>query len=255
MAGLPPQRENLWLNLGCNVAAPAIVLSKLSERLGPRTALVVALVFPLGYGIYDLWRRRTVNVLSALGFAGTLATGGLGLLKLEPFWFAVKDATVPALIGLTVVLSQWTKRPLIRSLLFSEQVIDVPRVEAALDARGERPAFVRLLNGSSWLLGGSFALSAVLNFCLARTLITVRPDAPEFNAQLGRMTLWSWPVIVLPSLVIMVFALWRLLKGIEALTGLTLDEILHQPPDRAAAPPRPVVPEKAEVHSRDPDPS
>ena len=236
MPGTPTQRENLWLNLGCNVAAPALILSNLSERLGPKTALVTALAFPLGYGIYDLVRRRTFNFLSGLGFVGTMATGGLGLLKLDPFWFAVKDAVVPALIGVAVVVSQWSRKPLIRSLLFNDQVVDVARVEAALDTRGRRPDFLRLLNGSSWLLGGSFALSALLNFFLARYLITLRPGDPGFNAQLGRMTWWSWPVVLIPQMAMLMFALWRLLKGAESLSGLTLDEILRQPPDKAPAP-------------------
>jgi hypothetical protein len=230
----PPPKENLLLNLACTVAAPALILSKLSERLGAKTALIVALSFPLAYGIYDLIKRRNFNFLAALGFASTLATGGLGLMKLAPFWFAVKEAVVPTLIGLTVVVSQWTRKPLVRTMLFNEQVINVPRVEAALDARGQRPAFLSLLSNSSWLLAGSFVLSAVLNFGLARFLIKSMPDTPEFNAELGRMTLWSWPVIVVPSMIIMVFALWRLLKGLEQLSGLTLDEILHQPPEKKA---------------------
>jgi len=232
----PPRKENLLLNLACNVAAPALILSKLSGRLGPKTALIVALSFPLAYGIYDLIKRRNFNFLAALGFASTLATGGLGLMKLAPFWFAVKEAVVPTLIGLTVVVSQWTRKPLVRTMLFNEQVINVPRVEAALDAKGQRPAFLSLLSNSSWLLAGSFVLSAVLNFGLARFLIKSMPDSPEFNAELGRMTLWSWPVIVVPSMIIMVFALWRLLKDLEQLSGLTLDEILHQPPEKKAAP-------------------
>lgn len=240
MSAKPPPRENLLLNLACNVAAPTIILSNLSkaERLGPKWGLIVALAFPLAYGIYDLLRRRTFNFLSALGFVSTLATGGLGLMKLPPLWFAVKEAAVPTLIGLTVLISQWCKRPLVRSMMFNEQLVNVPRVEAALDERNERPAFDGLLDRASWLLAGSFALSAGLNFFLARLLIHSPPDTPEFNAELGRMTLWSWPVIALPSMAVMMFALWRLLQGVERLTGLTLDEIMHAPPEKKkAAPP------------------
>jgi len=41
----PPKPENIWLNLLCNLALPALVLSKLSpeNRLGPVGALVVGL--------------------------------------------------------------------------------------------------------------------------------------------------------------------------------------------------------------------
>jgi len=230
------KQENLFLNLACNVAAPTLVLSKLStaERLGPKLGLIVALAFPLAYGIYDLVRRRNFNFIAALGFASTLATGGLGLLKLAPFWFAVKEAAVPSLIGATVLVSHWFGRPVVRSMLFNEQVVDVPRVDAALAERGQQPAFAGLLAQSSGLLAASFFLSAALNFGLARALISATPDTPEFNEQLGRMTLWSWPVIVLPSMAVMMFALWRLLKGVERITGLTFEQILRQPPEKAA---------------------
>ncbi len=235
----PAKSENLLLNLACNVVAPSLMLTKGAKwlHLEPKVALLAALAFPLGYGLYDFVQRRNFNFVSAIGFFGTLATGGLGLLKLEPFWFAVKEAAVPSLIGLAVVISQWTKKPMVRALLFNEQVIDIARVEAALDVRGRRADFTRLLNGSSWLLAFSFLISAGLNFGLARYLITSTPDTPEFNEQLGRMTLWSWPAIVLPSMVIMMIALWRLLKGLQELSGLTLDEILRQPPEPKKAAP------------------
>ena len=232
-----PKRENLLVNLVCNIAVPMLILSKLSDRLGATNALLLALAFPLGYGAYDFWQRRSVNFVSGLGFFSTLATGGLGLLKLAPFWFAVKEACVPALIGVAVLVSQWTKRPLVRQFLLNDQVINLPRVDAALDEHGMRPAFEALLRASSVLLAGSFFLSSFLNFALARYLITAMPDTPEFNAQYGRMLGWSWPVIVVPSMAVMMFALWRLVKGLEKMTGLQFDEILHAPPEKTKAAP------------------
>jgi hypothetical protein len=228
----PPPKENLLLNLACNVAAPAIILTKLNEQLGPRNALLLALSFPLIYGLYDLLKRRNFNYLAALGFTSTLATGGLGLLKLDPFWFAIKEAVVPSLIGLTVLVSQWTRKPLVRTMLLNEQVIDVPRVEAAIEAGAHRVEFLTLLKTSSWLLAGSFGLSAALNFVLARLIITAMPDTPLFNEQLGRLTWMSYLVIMLPSMAVMIYALMRLLKGLQRLTGLKLEEILHPPPEK-----------------------
>lgn len=233
-AATPPRQENLLLNIACNVVAPALILTKAGKWFGldPKTALLAALAFPLAYGLYDLVKRRNLNLLAALGFTSTLATGGLGLLKLEPFWFAVKEAVVPALIGLTVLGSQWTKKPLVRTMLFNDQVIDVPRVETAIATGGRQADFRNLLRTSTWFLTGSFALSAGLNFLLARIIITAMPDTPLFNEQLGRLTWLSYIVILLPSMAMMMYALWRLFKGLERLTGLTLDEILRQPPDR-----------------------
>ncbi len=55
MPAQPPKRENLFINLGCNVALPSIILNWGSKAawLGPKWALVIALVFPVGYSIYD----------------------------------------------------------------------------------------------------------------------------------------------------------------------------------------------------------
>ena len=227
-----PKRESLLANIILSIAVPVFILSKLSDRLGARNALLLALAFPLGYGLYDAWRRRKFNFISALGFFSTLATGGLGMMRLEPFWFAVKEAAVPAIIGVMVIISQWTKRPLVRTFLLNDQVINLPRINAALDERGLHGAFEKLLASSSWLLALSFALSAVLNYALARYLITAMPDTAEFNAQYGKMLWWSWPVIVVPSMLVMIFILWRLVKGLQLITGLKLEEILHAEPDK-----------------------
>jgi hypothetical protein len=40
----------------------------------------------------------------------------------------------------------------------------------------------------------------------------------------------SWPVIVIPSMAMMMVAMWRLMKGITQLTGLTFDEVLRAEP-------------------------
>jgi hypothetical protein len=222
-----PKRESLLLNLLLSIAIPVLILSKLSDRLGARNALLLALAFPLGYGLYDAWRRRKFNFIAALGFLSTLATGGLGLMRLDPFWFAVKEAAVPAIIGVMVLVSQWTKRPLVRTFLLNEEVMNLPRINAAIDGAGRRPEFERLLSSSSWLLAASFALSSTLNYLLARHLITAMPETVEFNEQYGKMLWWSWPVIVVPTMLVTVFALWRLIKGLQTVTGLKLEEILH----------------------------
>jgi hypothetical protein len=233
----PARRENLLLNLACNIVVPTVVLMKFSSErwLGPIPGLLVALSFPVGYGIQDFCRRRRTNFISIIGFASVLLSGGLGVLKVGGMGFAVKEAVVPTIIGAMVLISLRTKRPLVRELLYNDQVIDVPKVDAALEARGNRAAFEQLLERSSYLLASSFLLSAALGFCLARYLLRGTPGTPEFNGQLGRMHLLSWPVIVLPMLVISMAALWKLLHGIEALTGLDFEAIFHQPPKKEDA--------------------
>lgn len=224
-----PKKESLLFNVLFSLVLPALTLSKLSapDRLGPVLALVVALSFPIGYGVLDFVRRRQANFIAIIGFVGTLLTGGLGLVQANLFWFAVKEAAVPSVIGIAVLLSLKTRRPLVHTFLYNDQVIDVARVDAALAEKGTRPAFERLLVTSSYLLALSFLVSAILNFALARYLLKSPPGTPEFNDQLSRMLWLSWPVIVVPSTIVTVIALWRLLAGLNRLTGLTLEEVFH----------------------------
>ncbi len=227
-----PQRENLLLNLVCNLALPALVLSRLSkpEYLGPVWGLVFALIFPLGYGIWDFVQRRQTNFISVIGFTSVLLTGGLGLMKVDGIWFAVKEAAVPAIIGGAVLVSMKSRRPLVRQFLLNDQLIDMPRVQDALNERGNEQAFQRLIANATYWLAASFLLSAILNFILARYLLKSPTGTVEFNAELARMTLLSWPVIVVPSTGMMMFALWRLIRGLRQLTGLDFDQIVRAEP-------------------------
>lgn len=239
-SGVPPEfkhcvpeptapRENLLVNLICNIAVPTYVLTSLSkeERLGPLWGLVLAILFPVGYGLYDFARRRRTNFISIIGFLSVLLTGVLGLMQVGGFGFAVKEAVMPTLIGAAILISLRTPRPLVKELLFNEQIIDVARVTAVLAEQGRQRELDRLMLKVSLWLGGSFVLSAVLNFSLASYLLRGTPGTPEFNAQLGRMHLLSWPVIVVPSMLVMMAVFWRLISGLKRLTGLSTDAILR----------------------------
>jgi hypothetical protein len=229
--------ENLLLNIVCNVAVPTAILTWMSSDrwLGPKWGLLVALSFPVGYGLYDFIARRRWNFISIIGFVSVLFSGGFGLLKVGGLWFAVKDAAIPGIIGLVVLASMRAKTPLVTELLYNPQVIDVEKVGSALAARDAQAPFARLLRQSTGLLSLAFFVSAALNYALARHLLQSPPGTAAFNGELAKMHLLSWPVIVLPSMAMMMFVLWRLLRGITALTGLPLDDIFHSQPDKKAS--------------------
>jgi hypothetical protein len=224
-----PKPENMLLNLVCNIVLPTLVLMKFSTDrfLGPAWGLVVALIFPISYGAYDLAKRKKTNFLSILGFVSVLLSGGMGLLKADGFWFAVKDAVLPTCIGAMVLTTLRSKTPLLREMFFNEQVVDVARVDAALAERGGRDQFEALVRRASVWLAVSFLVSAPVNFALARYILVAPPGTPEFNAQLGRMHVLVWPVIVVPSMIAMMVIFWKLISGLSQLTGLTTDEIFR----------------------------
>jgi hypothetical protein len=229
---LPPKPENLWLNLGFNAVAPALVLSLLSSEawLGPTLALIAALLFPLGYGAWDLWRRRTWNLFSVIGVTGTLLTGGLGLLKMGGIWFAVKEAAVPIVLGAAIPLSLRTRQPLVRTLLYNDQVLDTARIHQALSERGNLERFETLLAWVSWVLGITLLGSAAVNFALAFWLLPSQSGTDEFNRQLAKLQFWSWPSTFIPVSAGMFLALFRTLKVLEVLTGLPGKALFHPAP-------------------------
>ena len=88
-------------------------------------------------------------------------------------------------------------------------------------------AFEALLRRSSIWLAVTFIASAPVNYALARYILRSPPGTPEFNAQLGRMHLLVWPVIVVPCMIVMMGVFWRLITGLKQITGLSTDAILR----------------------------
>ncbi len=220
--------ENPFVSLVFNIVVPSIILNKYSEadKLGPVNGLLIALAFPIGYSIWDYIARRHISFISALGFISILLTGIFTLIQLPVHWLAIKEAAVPSVIGIAIIVSMRTKSPLVKKLLYNDAVINVELVETKITSSHHKENFEKLLAQSSYLLAASFLISAILNFVLAKLLLHSEPGTAAFNQELGKMNALSWPVIVLPSMAMMMFALFRLLKGIKSLTGLDTEQIL-----------------------------
>ncbi len=224
----PSANPNPLVNILVNIVFPAVILNKFSgpERLGPFLALILGLSLPLLFGAWEFYTTRHRNFVSILGFVSILLTGGLGLLQVDGLWFAVKEASIPALIGIATIVSVKTKSPFVKLMLYNDKVVNIPVVDAALDKNQARPGFERLMLSTTMVLAASFALSAVLNFFLAVWLLKSPAGTPEFNEELGKMTALSYPVIVVPSLLVMMIAVWMLIRGLKRLTGLEMHDIL-----------------------------
>jgi hypothetical protein len=230
VTAVPRKPENPFINIVCNIVLPSIVLMKFStdKWLGPLWGLIIALIFPVGYGIYDLATRKKTNVLSILGFISVLLSGGLALAKIGSTGFAFKEAALPTVIGIAVLVSLRTKRPLVREMLYNESLIDVPRVDAALAARGEQAHFEERLQHASVWLAVTFLASAPVNYFLALYVLTAPPGTAEFNDQLARMNWVSLIVIALPSMGAMMIVFYKLMNGLAELSGLTQEEIFRE---------------------------
>ena len=140
--------------------------------------------------------RRGFNFYSALGFVSVLLTGGIGLLKLPVEWLAIKEAAVPFIIGIAVLVSLRTRYPLIKTII--HQVIAVERVYAALRQRGRVQAYERRLVVATYMVAFGLLVSTVLNYAPGTVVVVSAPGSTAFNEELGRMTALSFPVITVP---------------------------------------------------------
>ncbi len=196
------------------------------DRLGPTMALIVALAFPIGYGLYELTFNKKRNFMALLGVISVLLTGGIGLLKIDAQWLAVKEAAIPLCIGIGVLVANKLGYPLIRKLLFNPAIMNTDRIHAELDKHDNRVQFDTRLDRANTLLAGTFLFSAVMNYFLAKLIVTSESGSSAFNEELGRMTLLSYPVIAIPSMIMMLAIFWFIWRTVNQLTGLSLEEVM-----------------------------
>lgn len=228
MESTPTHKPRPMIDLLVSILIPSVILMKFSgpEHLGPSGALIIALAFPLGWGTYELFKYRKFNFIALLGLISVLLTGGIGLFQLAPKWLAVKEAAVPGVIGLAVLISAYTPYPLIRTLLYNPRVLNIDKIQMKLDQLGNQQIFDSRLQNATYLLSSTFLFSAVMNYLLATWIVTSPAGTSAFNEELGRMTLLSYPVIAIPSTLMMMAILFYLWRTIRLLTGYKLEEII-----------------------------
>ena len=226
----PTHKPRPMIDLLVSVLIPSAILMKLSgpDDLGATNALIVALAFPLGWGMFELIKYKKFNFIALLGLISVLLTGGIGLLQLDTQWLAVKESAIPAIIGIAVLVSTYTPYPLVKTLLYNPKIIDTEKVNKKLDELGNHQKFNNRLQNATYLLSSTFLFSAVMNYILVKWIVTSPAGSVAFNEELGKMTLLSYPVIAIPSTVMMIAILYYLWRTIRVLTGFTLEEIIVQ---------------------------
>ena len=218
------------IDLLVSILLPSIILTKLSgdDNLGATNALLLALAFPVGWGLFELVQYRKFNFIALLGVISVLLTGGIGVLQLDTRWLAIKEAAVPGVIGLAVLISTRTRYPLIRTLLYNEKVINVALVQERLQERGLVDIFNLRLLRATYFLAGTFFFSSAMNYIVAKWIVVSPAGTEAFNEELGQMTLVSYPMIAIPSMIMMMAILFYLWRTIHGLTGLSMEEIMAQ---------------------------
>tara|TARA_R110002049_G_scaffold179732_2_gene346742 strand:+ start:28 stop:708 length:681 start_codon:yes stop_codon:yes gene_type:complete len=222
------KKDNALINILVNVVIPSVIMSKYStpDTLGEVNGLIVALAFPLSYGIWDFIRQRKLNLFSALGLISVLLTGGIGLLQLDRRWMIAKETAIPFLMGVFVLSTLKAKKPLLST--FFGEILDLERLESAYSESGHPGEFELQIRSSSKLLGFSFFFSALLNFVLAVVVLEGEPGSQAFTESLGRMTALSFPAITVPMMLVVGYILWKLFHEIKIRTNQDIEEFIRK---------------------------
>lgn len=235
-----PKKENLLINILMNIVIPTLILTKMSGDtflghpwgLGAKWGLIVALSFPIVYGVKDFITRRKFNFFSALGIVSVLLTGSISLLHLDTKYYAIKEAAIPGLIGLLVIISTRTRYPLVKTFIYNDTILKVDKIAAILKERGNETLFEKTLRNGSYFIAISFFISSLLNYILAKIIVVSPTGTPEFNVEIGKMHAIGFPVIAVPSLIIMIATLMYIFRSIRQLTDLTMEDVMHDDSDK-----------------------
>ena len=245
MAEPKKKQDNSLVDMLVNVMIPVFILSAMSKEegklwhLGPKWAMIIALILPLSYGIWHFIKNKKFNLFSSIGLIAILLTG---LITMYLFYndaarqhvgiiFGIKEAIVPLVIGTLFIITHKKNAPLLNTFLYNDAIFDVPRIEKAVDEKQTDKGYKALLWKCSLIMFISFCFSAAANLFLSIYFFQdLNPDIAtwkvDYNVIVGKITGWGFAVIGGPFFIVMAFILFSLLKGLRKITGLENDDIL-----------------------------
>jgi len=120
-----------------------------------------------------------------------------------------------------------TKFPLFEKMLYNDTLLNIPLIEEKLAENNNEVQMRDAIKKATYLFSISFFVSAILNFALAKYIVVSPAGTEAYTEQLGKMNALSFPVIAIPSMVVMMGVFYFFMKSIEKLTGLKLDDLIH----------------------------
>jgi len=189
-------------------------------------SLILALAFPIVYELYNISIKKKPSMLSAIAIGGILVTGAITLLGLSEGWLALRRSIPYAVAGIALVASIFIERPILNAILPS--ILDMDRVEKALAKEHHRRMFNKKLNEIGYLLAGMLFLVAIITYVLTSIAITSQTGTAEFNQEYAELRLLSILYVTLPLVLGTTAILVYLMKIIEKLTGIEVEELLKK---------------------------
>ena len=190
---------------------------------------LIALIFPVAYFIYDLLKRKNVNVISILGFINVLLTGGIGIFGekfgLSKNWFIIKEGALPSLIGLALIILRKIRKESFNNILLNDMLFDNYKISSSINYERQYEFERIVYKAGSYFIMGLF-ISSFVQFVLASIIVTANPGEPLFSEQVATMTWVSFLAVFVITLSIVGKGYLGLISGIEKITGLKREDFL-----------------------------
>lgn len=231
------KKENPLFSLLLTIIIPSLLLEKLAGWIPHENAdlmsLIIALSFPIGYGLWDYISKKNKSWMAILGVINISLSGGFALLQLSGEWFTIKEAAFPFFIGVFVWLSSHKEKSFFQIIMINPQFLNTRLLDQKVEETQTRPQLASLFTRSNKLFAVSFFLSALLNFILAYTIFTpileVDPSKVQniLNSQVAKMNWMGFVVIALPLMAFSLYIFMDFFKKLKSFTGLKFQELLN----------------------------
>lgn len=215
------------INILVNIAIPVVVLLTLSapDRLGAVPALLLAIGVPAVWGMVSLLRTRKLETTAVLGIVSVLATGVIGVFELSTRVFAIKEAAIPIVFAVVLVVSNATRFPVVT--LLADMVQRRERVLGEVESQGKHTQYRKHIETSGNIWAGIMALSGVLKFALASWLVRSPAGSEAFNHELASYELWQLPTTFSLSGVLILSLIWYIASGTAKIIELQPEDVLR----------------------------
>lgn len=227
----------LW-NLVLTVGLPVFILKEggtYFPALSPLTILMIALAIPVMVGLWDYVKAKKKNYVSILGVVNTALTGGFAVWEVKGFWFAVKEGTLPLLLGIFVLCSLRFKRNFVSAFLLQPQIINMDLLQQRARELGRENQVRRITQIATFWFSISFFVSAFLNLLLGFMIFEpIDIHLPQLdrarilNDQIAQMTWLGYAVIAVPLMIGTFALLWWLMSSLSNTLEVKFEDLLQK---------------------------
>jgi hypothetical protein len=175
-----------------------------ADAIGTRAAFVLAGLIPAGYILWDTWRTKKFNPVTALAAGSALTGGALSFLQIDGWRFALKDSYASIVVALVMAGSLMLGRPFFGFVL-KIALAQTPEHEKMMDHLIVSPTVKKTLFWGTLIILIEALLNGTLNYWVNLTNVVATFGSKDFNDQVAKVN----AIMRLPSIV-MTFAAYGL---------------------------------------------